>query len=56
MNETQFHRTIRKDVPETNAMQSMSSINVIKDDETVASEHKREWIEMFQEALVDAAE
>ena len=31
-------------------------INVIKDDETVASEHKREWIEMFQEALVDAAE
>jgi len=37
-------------------MQSMSSINVIKDDETVASEHKREWIEMFQEALVDAAE
>ncbi len=56
MNETQFRRTIRKDVPETNAMQSMSSINVIKDDETVASEHKREWIEMFQEALVDAAE
>ena len=55
-NEPQFRRTIRKDVPETNAMQSMSSINVIKDDETVASEHKREWIEMFQEALVDAAE
>ena len=51
-----IRRTIRTDVPETNAMQSMSSINVIKDDETVASEHKREWIEMFQEALVDAAE
>lgn len=38
MNETQFRRTIRTDVPETDAMQSMSTINVITDDETIASE------------------
>ena len=56
MNETQFRRTIRTDVPETAAMQSMSTINVIKDDETIASQNKAAWIEQFQEALVDAAE
>ena len=56
MNETQFRRTIRTDVPETDAMQSMSTINVITDDETIASENKTAWIEQFQEALVDAAE
>lgn len=48
-------RTIRTDVPETDAMQSMSTINVITDDETIASENKTAWIEQFQEALVDAA-
>ena len=36
--------------------QSMSTINVITDDETIASENKTAWIEQFQEALVDAAE
>lgn len=56
MNETQFRRTIRTDVPETEAMQSMSTINVIVDDESVAAEHKAEWISMFQEALIDAVE
>ena len=56
MNETQFRRTIRTDVPETDAMQSMSTINVITDDETIASENKTAWIEQFQETLVDAAE
>lgn len=56
MNETQFRRTIRKDVPETDAMQSMSSINVIKDDETVASEHQGGMDRNVPEALVDAAE
>ena len=56
MNETQFRRTIRTDVPETDAMQSMSTINVITDDETIASENKTAWIEQFQEALVDAAD
>ena len=56
MNETQFRRTIRTDVPETDAMQSMSTINVITYDETIASENKTAWIEQFQETLVDAAE
>lgn len=56
MNSTQFRRTIRTDVPETSAMQSMSTINVITDDETVAAEHKAEWVSLFQDALVDAAE
>lgn len=56
MNETQFRRTIRQDVPETEAMQSMTTINVIVDDEKVASTNKAEWVSMFQEALIDAAE
>lgn len=56
MNSTQFRRTIRKDVSETESMASMDNINVLVDDEKVASEHKKEWIEQFQEALIDAAE
>lgn len=56
MNSTQFRRTIRNDVPETEAMASMSSINVITDDESIAAANKAEWISMFQDALVDAAE
>ena len=56
MNSTQFRRTIRTDVPETSAMQSMSSIKVIIDDERVASANKADWISQFQDALVDAAE
>lgn len=56
MNETQFRRTIRKDVPETEAMQSMATINVVTDDESVAAAKKAEWVSAFQEALIDAAE
>jgi iron(III) transport system substrate-binding protein len=56
MNSTQFRRTIRTDIPETGAMQSMSSIKVIVDDEKVASAKKAEWVSQFQDALVDAAE
>lgn len=56
MNETQFRRTIRTDVPETDAMQSMSTIRVIQDDETVASAHKAEWVAKFQDLLIEAAD
>ena len=56
MNSTQFRRTIRKDIPETSAMQSMASIKVIVDDEKVASANKADWVSRFQDALVDAAE
>ena len=56
MNETQFRRTIRTDVPETEAMQSMSTINVIVDDESVAAANKANWVSQFQDALIDAAE
>ena len=56
MNSTQFRRTIRTDVPETAAMQSMTTINVIKDDESVASANKADWIEKFQDLLIEAAE
>lgn len=56
MNSTQFRRTIRKDVPETEVMASMSSIKVIEDDEKIASANKKEWVEAFQDALIEAAE
>ncbi len=56
MNSTQFRRTIRTDVPETDAMQSMSTIKVIIDDESLAAEKKAEWVSAFQDALVDAAD
>lgn len=56
MNSTQFRRTIRMDVPETESMQSMSSIKIIADDETVAAQNKADWVSAFQDALVEAAE
>jgi len=56
MNSTQFRRTIRKDVPETEAMASMTTMNLIVDDESVASANKAEWISKFQDLLIEAAE
>jgi len=56
MNSTQFRRTIRMDVPETEAMASMSTMNLIQDDESVASANKAEWVSKFQDLLIEAAE
>ncbi len=49
MNNTQFRRTIRKDVPAGDAMAPMESINVITDDETYSAEHKTEWLDEFKD-------
>ena len=49
MNSTQYRRTIRTDVPATDAMASMDSINVIEDDEAYSSAHKAEWIGKFKD-------
>ena len=43
-------------LPETEAMQSMATINVVTDAESVAAAKKAEWVSAFQEALIDAAE
>lgn len=56
MNSTQFRRTIRMDVPETEAMASMTAMNLIQDDESVASANKTEWVSKFQDLLIEAAE
>ena len=56
MNSTQFRRTIRMDVPETEAMASMTAMNLIQDDESVASANKAEWVSKFQDLLIEAAE
>lgn len=49
MNNTQYRRTIRKDVPAGEAMEAMENINVIKDDETDTAEHKAEWLDEFKD-------
>lgn len=49
MNNTQYRRTIRKDVPAGDAMVPMDQIKVIKDDETDTANHKAEWLDQFKE-------
>ncbi len=49
MNNTQYRRTIRKDVEAGDAMLPMDKINVIKDDETDTAEHKAEWLDKFKD-------
>ena len=49
MNNTQYRRTIRKDVESGDAMVPMEDINVIKDDETNTAEHKAEWLDKFKD-------
>ncbi len=53
MNSTQYRRTIRKDVPATDAMTGMDAINVITDDETYSSAHKAEWLSKFKDILTE---
>lgn len=49
MNNTQYRRTIRTDVPAGDAMVDMSEINVIHDDEEVASASKADWLDKFKD-------
>ena len=53
MNNTQYRRTIRKDVPAGDAMAAMESINVITDDETFSAEHKTEWLDHFKDIFTE---
>jgi iron(III) transport system substrate-binding protein len=48
MNNTQYRRTIRKDVSSGDAMEAMDKIKVIKDDETNTANHKSEWLDHFK--------
>ena len=49
MNNTQFRRTIRSDVPAGDAMEPMENIKVIKDDEADTAAHKAEWLDQFKD-------
>lgn len=49
MNNTQYRRTIRTDVPSGDAMVDMSEINVLHDDEEVASANKADWLDKFKD-------
>ena len=49
MNNTQFRRTIRSDVPAGDAMEPMENIKVIKDDESDTAAHKAEWLDQFKD-------
>ena len=53
MNNTQYRRTIRKDVPSGDVMVSMEDIHVIEDDETDTAEHKAEWLEQFKDIFTE---
>ncbi len=53
MNNTQFRRTIRKDVPAGDAMEAMENINIIYDDETNTAEHKSEWLDQFKDIFTE---
>lgn len=49
MNNTQYRRTIRTDVPAGEAMVPMDQINVITDDESDTAAHKAEWLDKFKD-------
>ena len=49
MNNTQYRRTIRTDVPAGDAMVPMDQINVITDDEANTAAHKSEWLDKFKD-------
>lgn len=53
MNNTQYRRTIRKDVPSGDVMVSMEDIHVIEDGETDTAEHKAEWLEQFKDIFTE---
>lgn len=53
MNNTQYRRTIRKDVPAGDAMISMDKIHVIHDDETFSAAHKSEWLDHFKDLFTE---
>ena len=53
LNNTQYRRTIRKDVPSGDVMVSMEDIHVIEDDETDTAEHKAEWLEQFKDIFTE---
>lgn len=53
MNNTQYRRTIRTDVPAGDAMISMDKIHVIHDDETFSADHKSEWLDQFKELFTE---
>ncbi|RGY99287.1 ABC transporter substrate-binding protein [Clostridium sp. AM58-1XD] len=53
MNNTQYRRTIRKDVPAGDSMEPMENISVIQDDETDTAEHKSEWLEAFKDIFTE---
>ena len=52
MNATQFRRTIRTDVPETEAMLSMDRINVFVDDEVHSGAMRSEWLDRFRDIFM----
>lgn len=53
MNNTQYRRTIRKDVEAGEAMVPMNQIKVIQDDETDTAAHKSEWLNEFKELFTE---
>lgn len=53
MNNTQFRRTIRKDVEAGEAMVPMEEIKVITDDETDTANHKAEWLDEFKDIFTE---
>ena len=53
MNNTQYRRTIRKDVEAGDAMAPMDQIKVIQDDETDTAAHKFEWLDEFKELFTE---
>lgn len=53
MNNTQFRRTIRKDVEAGEAMVAMEDIKVITDDETDTANHKAEWLDQFKDIFTE---
>ena len=53
MNNTQYRRTIRKDVEAGDAMVPMDQIKVIQDDEMDTAAHKSEWLDEFKELFIE---
>lgn len=51
---TDLHRrAVRTDIPSNDVLKSTSEINVIEDDETYEMEHKEDWLNKWQELIIN---
>ncbi|KLI30534.1 hypothetical protein SZ49_06190 [Brachyspira hyodysenteriae] len=49
INDNLNRRSVRVDLPSSTILQSVDTINIIKDDETVVDQNKQNWLNKFKD-------